>query len=320
MRLPHLGVFQNATACLKLRALAELELGRNQEALGDVELSLRLIENLRNERTLITHFVRKWMAESVLATIWQGAADHRWTDDQLVALESGLQKFDWLSDYARVLQTERAVTPQLLDEMRVSRDPQLITIIHSQTGRSSDQNVWEKAYRFIPGGWFEQNKVSYLAISSVPAEWHLAAAGGHVDIPELRQRAAALRSRIANSGPYSFLAVHLAGGQAELPIKFIKTEALTRLARTALALERYRLARGSYPEELQSLAPQFVASVPSDVIGGGELRYRRNDGDRLVLYSVGWNGKDDGGVVALVRGKTFPDDEAGDWVWQYPRE
>ena len=33
------------------------------------------------------------------------------------------------------------------------------------------------------------------------------------------------------------------------------------LARTAIALERYRLARGEFPESLDALAPQFIAKA-----------------------------------------------------------
>ena len=65
----------------------------------------------------------------------------------------------------------------------------------------------------------------------------------------------------------------------------------------AIALERYRLAHGEYPDSLDALAPQFIAKVPHDVIGGQPLHYRRTSDGQFVLYSVGWNETDDGGVV-----------------------
>ena len=71
------------------------------------------------------------------------------------------------------------------------------------------------------------------------------------------------------------------------------------LARTAIALERYRLAHGEFPESLDALAPQFIAKVPHDVIGGQPLKYRRTADGQFVLYSVGWNETDDGGVVGF---------------------
>lgn len=77
----------------------------------------------------------------------------------------------------------------------------------------------------------------------------------------------------------------------------------------ACALERFRLAHGEYPEELGALVPQFLGTVPHDVIAGGPLHYRRTSKHTFVLYSVGWNRRDDGGVRGQPRGTD------GDWVW-----
>ena len=83
---------------------------------------------------------------------------------------------------------------------------------------------------------------------------------------------------------------------------FAYAQASVDLARMAIALERYRLAHGEYPESLDALAPQFMEKVPHDVIGGRPLHYRRTDDGQFVLYSVGWNETDDGGVVVLTKG------------------
>ena len=71
------------------------------------------------------------------------------------------------------------------------------------------------------------------------------------------------------------------------------------LARVAIALERYRLAHGEYPESLDALAPQFIAKLPHDIINGQPLHYRRTADGQFVLYSVGWNETDDGGEVGF---------------------
>ena len=90
-------------------------------------------------------------------------------------------------------------------------------------------------------------------------------------------------------------------------------------ARVACALERYRLARGEYPPTLDALVPQFIQKLPRDLIGGQPLKYRRADDGRFILYSIGWNEKDDGGQEVLNKdGK--PNLEQGDWVWRYPAQ
>ena len=50
---------------------------------------------------------------------------------------------------------------------------------------------------------------------------------------------------------------------------------------------------------------------------GQPLRYRRTDDGKFVLYSVGWNEKDDGGTVVISKGGSTVDTDEGDWVWKY---
>ena len=99
--------------------------------------------------------------------------------------------------------------------------------------------------------------------------------------------------------------------------KFALIQEQVDLARVACALERYRLAHGEYPETLDALSPQFIEKLPHDIINGQPLHYRRTDNGKFVLYSVGWNEKDDGGVVVIRKGGSSVDPEQGDWVWKY---
>jgi hypothetical protein len=70
------------------------------------------------------------------------------------------------------------------------------------------------------------------------------------------------------------------------------------MAWLAAALARYKARRGAYPDSLQALTPEPLASLPDDPYGQGPLRYRRS-GDQALLYSVGPNGRDDKGQSAL---------------------
>jgi tetratricopeptide (TPR) repeat protein len=74
-------------------------------------------------------------------------------------------------------------------------------------------------------------------------------------------------------------------------------------ARSAVALKRYRLKHGSYPDKLAELVPEFIDEVPLDPMSGGELLYRK-DGDGFVVYSVGVNGLDDGGTDSSLDDRT----------------
>jgi hypothetical protein len=82
----------------------------------------------------------------------------------------------------------------------------------------------------------------------------------------------------------------------------------------ACALERYRLAHENYPNSLDALVPQYLDKLPTDIITGQPLKYRLKSDGQFVLYSVGWNQKDDGGVPSPKK-DGWPDAKLGDWVW-----
>ena len=63
----------------------------------------------------------------------------------------------------------------------------------------------------------------------------------------------------------------------------------------ALAAERHRLKQGQLPAKLADLVPEFLPAVPTDPFDGQPLRMLER-GEELVIYSVGKDLKDDGGV------------------------
>ena len=64
----------------------------------------------------------------------------------------------------------------------------------------------------------------------------------------------------------------------------------------------------------------LVGYTDLDVIDGKPLRYKPETDGGYVLYSIGWDQKDDGGEIAWTRqGKgTGVDIGKGDWVWLMP--
>jgi hypothetical protein len=74
-----------------------------------------------------------------------------------------------------------------------------------------------------------------------------------------------------------------------------KSLARHRAAEVVLAATRARLTRGELPESAESLVPEFMMALPRDpFLDDGPLIVKIGD-DGWVVYSVGPNGKDDGG-------------------------
>ena len=317
--LPHLSAIKPCCQVLGLRVLAELQNGQSEPALADVKLSLRLIDAVRTEPFLISHLVRLAALQIMLPPVWEGLADHRWSDAQLVELDQTLTRLDFLADYKLAMRSELALQGGMFDSLR--RHPEQISNLYriSVADAANPPIPPERICRLIPSGWFYQNQLHcarpivelYLPVADVkqriisPAALHRAAAQVGTDTQHITP---------FNIFEKWFLR-QLGFGLA--PRRFALGQASVDLAQTAIALERYRLAHGEYPESLDALAPKFIAKIPHDVINGQPLKYHRADDDQFILYSVGWNETDDGGQIALTKLGNV-DVEKGDWVWRYP--
>jgi len=81
-----------------------------------------------------------------------------------------------------------------------------------------------------------------------------------------------------------------------------RMQAAVVLARDALALERYRQRRGEYPAALTQAAGELGQALGKDPYRGKPPHYQRR-GSGYLLYCVGENGRDDGGIVGAIPGK-----------------
>ena len=312
--LPHLSVFKRCAQFLQLRALAELQNGQSGKAADDVKLALQLMDKFRNEPFLISHLVRIAMVQITLQPIYEGLAEHKWSDAQLTELDAELAKLDFLADYEFSMRGERICFISALEYMRRS---QKIDMPDFNGGASKITMAW-----FIPSAFFYQNELTVARIHQqcilplVDAEHQLVLSSQVRSLVSKEQRELA-----HHVWPYKVLAKMLLPAFNAAAKKFACGQSSVNLARTAIALERCRLAHGEFPDSLDALAPQFIAKVPHDVIGGQPLKYRRTSDGQFVLYSVGWNETDDGGVVVLGKGKSpTMDVSQGDWVWRYPQK
>ncbi|MCH7920017.1 MAG: hypothetical protein IIC50_18770 [Planctomycetes bacterium] len=75
----------------------------------------------------------------------------------------------------------------------------------------------------------------------------------------------------------------------------LNTQTHIELALVACALERYYLANQQYPETLEELVPDYLDASPRDPMTHEPWHYRRDEERGFRLYTVGKNGRDDGG-------------------------
>jgi len=311
--LPVLAELKRCSQLLHLRATAELADGQNAKALDDVKLLLYLNNSLRNSPFLISHLVRMAIISIAFQPIWEGLAEHKWSDEQLVALDTELAKLDFLTDYEFAMRGERAFAIGSFENQRLTRK----MIVFQKGNDSTPNKTVTVSLRFMPSAYFHQNELAFAQMSQ---QWilPLVDTNSRIVSPEALRRAdEAVHMEMKHYSPYKVQALMTFPAVTASIKKFASVQASIDLARVACALERYRLAHGEYPEKLDALAPQFIEKIPHDIINGQPLHYRRTPDRQFVLYSVGWNETDDGGQIAFKKNGSV-DREKGDWVWQYP--
>jgi hypothetical protein len=216
---------------------------------------------------------------------------------------------DFLADYESTMRGERALAIASIENERRTRE------LISNTGNGYATNKLTLA----PSAFFYQTE---LAFARMHQQWilPLVDTNSRIVSPAALQRAeSSVQAERKHYSPYNVQALMLYPAIGRAVEKFALIQSSIDLARIACALERYRLAHGEYPETLDAVAPQFIGKLPHDIINGQPLHYRRTSEGQFILYSVGWNEKDDGGQIVFDKGNVkVVDREKGDWVWQYP--
>ncbi len=316
--LPHYLVLQRVTRVLELRASAELALGQPPAAFEDVELMYYLSQSTSDEPFLISLQSRGSLVKRTEQIIWEGLAGRNWSESQLRQFQAWFAGFTVLKDLERGLQAERAgFGDAAFRYMRVNKNT-------LRNWMASDQAAGSLFYLLAgPRGWLYQEQVSYhrLYDQRIMTGFDADAGWLHPGIIEENRRAL---DRDLNRSPLWHHA-----GFSKLILPFL-TKTFQRAAIVqnranqtvmACALERCRLSKGKYPEKLDSLIPAFADKVLPDVCDGQPLKYRLLQDGYFLLYGVGWNEKDDDGLLVMNQDGSDIDPNQGDWLWPaYPEK
>lgn len=318
--LPHLAVLKHICQVLQLRATAELALGKRDEAFSDVKLMFRVMEASRGEPTLISQLVRLPMLYMALELVANGFG--QWTEAQLKTFQEQLQSVDFCADMKRSLDAERVLFGGGIIEF-LRREPDKYDAL------SGDGNFPGAVWSAVPNGWFDFEKVNYDRVFDEFLMPSIDAENRRIS-PAWCKQAEEQLSGIAGKSRMRLFFRHrafcslLVPGTLGIARKTAFGQTGADLAKTACAIERFKLGKGRLPESLEELAPEFLRKLPHDIVTGQPLKYKRTGDGRYAIYSVGWNEKDDGGVVGFKKGEAdvplirrehdVPED--GDWVWR----
>jgi len=110
---------------------------------------------------------------------------------------------------------------------------------------------------------------------------------------------AALQKRESIAAHFYSSSVLPPGVHPMTPARARRDATLHQLLLTAIALERYELEHGEYPLQLDILISfSYLSELPYDYYAMGPLRYHCLKPHEFLLYSIGPDGVDNGGVSA----------------------
>lgn len=329
---------KQAASRLEVAALNDLHRGDSAAAAKDVRTILAIVKGMRDERLIISELVRIAIAHIALAANWEVLQSTNVTSEQLTALQN-----DWAAvEFFRA--EENA-----LDMERVSGQ------ISLEKWRAPNSSLWKylNAWRELGYDQSEQTAIDRLKMRYRLFCWRhwwsysdeLRALKGYQILLEAPRAALTNLSLLTieknvdsevdqlsiptNSAEFwvsdpkeADMHSMLSGSVLTLSRVFnriIRIEAGKRMTIVALALRTYQLKHGAYPSSLNALIPDFLHEVPHDPIDGQPLRYHLNTNGTFLLYSIGDDGKDDGGDPTPVSSSNAGLWYSGrDWVWPQP--
>lgn len=301
--MTHLRFLKSVQRNLSLRCVAHLGAGEIDAAFVVATNAINVAELLREEPLLIDQLVRGAQGTTVIRTLWQGLAEHQWTDAQLAVFQEQLGRLDYLPSLTRAIEGERAFGLQSMEEL-----------IAGVSWSDESSGAFRRMVIIIPLGLLRVNQAALARMCTTI----LVDLRGRLDQTP-RVGLAGLSKTWEKSpdaepfSPFTFTARALRPAFAKLIPRVARAHTTVQLAITACALERYYLAHGNYPAKLDELVPTFLRAPAIDPMTGQPFHYHRTPDGWFLLYSVGEDGKDDGGVA-----RTNAKEPLRDWPWPVP--
>jgi hypothetical protein len=297
MLLPHLARVRGLSRWFTASALVKLHDADITGALDCLEAKRKLADCLADERALVCQLVRIRIETSIFAVAWEIMQVDKLSDTELLRLLRICEMSDVTNEMIKAFERETiAWDQQYWDIKQASWTKELAEGVRSG-------NLFGEGWRTFPlifrgmlwmTAWLDQDEQRALQLRYATLEearqgvnagcWDKARSY----LPEeYWHGTSSWRYILSAFGP------NIGWRKSVLNSFHVQTE--RELALTAIALKRYKLRSGQFPEDLSGLVPELLHQPPRDYMDGGSLRYRLNGDGTFTLYSVGDDCEDNGG-------------------------
>ncbi|MBN2593247.1 MAG: hypothetical protein JXA81_07050 [Sedimentisphaerales bacterium] len=275
--LPHLTEIRTGVKLLKLETILHSEDGDGESAVRSAMSIFGIARSLAKEPLVVSQLSRTSCQNLATTTIEYCINRIEPTDKQLIQLIDCVHNSELISDMSCAFVGERCMglsffkAPELMDPDIINGIPaKPIVEIYKAIGLADADEI---IYLDIMEGYIKSNRLPF----------------------HKRQEALkAINTRLTSTSQIHILLHIIMPALSRISTLDLRTIALMRTARTALAIERYRLASNKLPDKLADLVPAYLDAVQIDPFDGNKLRYKKLEVG-FVVYSIGEDLIDDSG-------------------------
>jgi hypothetical protein len=308
---------------LNASALYNLHRGKVTDACADIRSLLAMANGQAGEPIQLSQKVRMVLAQIGAAGTWELLQETEISENDLKLLQQDWESLEFIKPVERAYLMERVLASRSLEHYRENPDEGWAWVEH----RNALDKMWcQNQWRYF---WSYTDEKRALQIYQVLVDATRTAETNHsyksaklfttTDFTRLGLPKPEIRDDFFRMDIDEWEMRWLVSEDAYLSFSLLRRGLATETARdmviTAIALKRYQLLHRQLPSKLQELIPALLTTVPIDWMDGQPLHYRPKAGGTFLLYSVGENGKDDGGNPSPEKGGAH---DGGSSYWQNP--
>ncbi|MBN2312617.1 MAG: hypothetical protein JXM79_01730 [Sedimentisphaerales bacterium] len=276
--LPSLADIRRGCQMLNLEALLYAENGDTDSAMSSVQSGFGLAHSLAKEPSLVCQLVRLAGDALTVSAIERIVNRGELTDAQLTELSERLRNVEFASDMFPAFVGERCMGLKFFKEP-MSLGPEF----HPGVPMRPILALCQAA------GLVDMDAAIYLEAMDDYME------ALRLPYQERRKAVDLVDTRFASMSKIHIFAHEFMPALARIITIELRAIAHLRVARSGLAIQRYRLATGAIPDTLSELVPAYLDAVPKDPFDGNELRYKKRE-TGFIIYSIGEDLSDDDGT------------------------
>lgn len=305
LSLSYLKDMRRFVRLMRLTALSEARHGDIDNALKDIVVIFRISDQLSGEPFLIPNLVTISSESTGYGTLLTILKDNKVTRKQVEYINTALPHADWLNKSKQVLQYERAFGIWVYQYIQKKGINGIAEI-----GSTSDGGHTEyinPIVSYIVGIAFSPvykiDEIHYLEVMNKAVK---SSNTLPYDSTYLKDYERALQDR----SWYMVITNMICPIFSRYMMYRDDIVELHGMAQAALAIHVYKSEHGHYPSDLNEAASKLGMDIPKDIYSDSPLHYKSTD-NSYILYSVGENRKDDGGMIEY-RGMRS---DNGDLMW-----